>query len=389
MNMNPRHIMKWKMKKGKWRALALASALLLIGSGAAQAQVKVRGSVFGGGEKANVTGTDTVRIHGAVTDTVLGNVYGGGLQGHVSVNTVVEVSGGVIGTPGKTQNGTLNGIPVKPVANGGRVFGGGEGTELDRTHGWVAGNTSVTISGTAKVLRNVYGGGELASVGSGDLNDKDSGVTTVTIEGGEVGPLDGTGENGYVFAGGRGRNDDNDTYWNYANVDSASLVMTGGTVYGSLFGGAEDGHILGDATVNFSGGTLGTTGKTSWDGNIFGGGRNFQGIENSSGRVGGNTQVNVLGTAVVIGNVFGGGRLASVGIDENASAMQSGDDHGNTFVNISGGTIGLSTLDTVTSGSVFGGCMGNTTHTPGDLTKVALGHPCQRAGWLGLRHRPK
>ena len=372
--MNPRHIMKWKMKKGKWRALALASALLLIGSGAAQAQVKVRGSVFGGGEKANVTGTDTVRIHGAVTDTVLGNVYGGGLQGHVSVNTVVEVSGGVIGTPGKTQNGTLNGIPVKPVANGGRVFGGGEGTELDRTHGWVAGNTSVTISGTAKVLRNVYGGGELASVGSGDLNDKDSGVTTVTIEGGEVGPLDGTGENGYVFAGGRGRNDDNDTYWNYANVDSASLVMTGGTVYGSLFGGAEDGHILGDATVNFSGGTLGTTGKTSWDGNIFGGGRNFQGIENSSGRVGGNTQVNVLGTAVVIGNVFGGGRLASVGIDENASAMQSGDDHGNTFVNISGGTIGLSTLDTVTSGSVFGGCMGNTTHTPGDLTKVALGH---------------
>ena len=356
--------MKWKVKNGKWKIALFASALLLIG-GVARAQVKVGGNIYGGGEMANVNGSDTIRIAGRITDTVVGDVFGGGMLGQVKIdnngnggNTVVEMSSGVIG----------------------RAFGGGEGSTSQQTDGLVEGNTMVDLSGDAKVLRNVYGGGNLASVGNGDVNDKTKGVTTVLIRGGEVGPLDNNGLYGYVFAGSKGLNANYDVYRAYANVDSTSLIMTGGTVWGSIYGGSEDGHVIGDATVTVSGGSLGTTGKTSWDGNVFGGGRNFEGLVNTSGRVGGNTYVNVSGTALVKGNVFGGGRKASVGIRWNNSGnsvvMQDGDDHGNIFVNISGGTIGLASLDTVTSGSVAGGCMGtkDPNHTPGDLSDVALGH---------------
>ncbi len=372
--------MKRNTENGILKTIFLVMVMLLISSTMAIAQVKVRGSIYGGGEKANVVGSDTVRIHGVHNDTILGDVYGGGMEGQVTVNAIVEMSSGVVGTPGKPNGTTNNGIPVCLVAKGGRVFGGGKGTTTNKQDGLVQGNTSVTISGSAKVLMNVYGGGEMASVGSGDLNDKSSGVATVTISGGEVGPLDGSAHNGYVFGGGKGLDDkDSDAYWNFANVDSSSVVMTAGTVWGSLFGGSEDGHVIGDATVTYSGGTLGTNGKTSWDGNIFGGGRNYEAGSNTSGRVGGNVHVTVTGEAAVKGNVYGGGRLASVGIKRTSAEdptilMQSGADHGNIYVDILNGTIGLASLDTITSGTIFGGCMGDTIHTPGSLTQSVLAH---------------
>ena len=83
---------------------------------------------------------------------VNGNVYGGGEVGRVEWNTQVKIGVG-------TGNG-----PFAPVING-SVFGAGAGVA---THGYAAlvrGNSTVTIQGNAKVLQNVYGGGELATVG--------------------------------------------------------------------------------------------------------------------------------------------------------------------------------------------------------------------------------
>ena len=80
--------------------------------------------------------------------TVNGNVYGGGEVGRVEWNTQVTIGAG---------EGT-------PIING-NVFGAGKGKE---THGYAAlvrGNSTVTVQGNAKVLRNVYGGGEQATVG--------------------------------------------------------------------------------------------------------------------------------------------------------------------------------------------------------------------------------
>ena len=192
------------------------------------------GDVFGGGkgsadtftcEKAmvgkngdgiaNPEGGTTVNIYKGL---VKGNVYGGGEVGRVEKDTNVKIGNGT---------GTLTGTR-EPVIMG-SVFGGGKG---DKTHGYsalVRGNPTVTIEGNAKVLKSVYGGGEIASVARYDLssgvpvalaqtNGHNSGYCTVTVKGyAEIGPddmrmyhseiTDGTDKPddfGHVFAAGKG-----------------------------------------------------------------------------------------------------------------------------------------------------------------------------------------
>ena len=107
--------------------------------------------VSGEGENAVYTlkegGTTVIITNG----TVEGDVYGGGEVGRVERNTIVT-----IGTAGDNS--------LTPVVKG-HVFGAGKGVE---THGYsalVRGNTTVTLQGKAEVWQNVHGGGEKASVG--------------------------------------------------------------------------------------------------------------------------------------------------------------------------------------------------------------------------------
>ena len=108
-------------------------------------------TVSGEGESATYTlkeGGTTVTI---TNGTVKGNVYGGGEVGRVERNTIVT-----IGEAGNTS--------LTPIIEG-NVFGAGQGVE---THGYsalVRGNATVTIQGKAQVWQNVHGGGEKASVG--------------------------------------------------------------------------------------------------------------------------------------------------------------------------------------------------------------------------------
>ena len=99
----------------------------------------VNGNLFGGalGEGADVNGKITVNVNGG---TVNGNVFGGGDAAAYSLNAdfpVVNMTGGT-------------------VTN---VFGGGMGNTAV-----VTGNPQVTLSGTAHVTGNVYGGGNAAPV---------------------------------------------------------------------------------------------------------------------------------------------------------------------------------------------------------------------------------
>ena len=353
----------------------------------------VKGNVFGGGmgETATTTASpkvnmgyysdlgvyghegdlidklyDTINVHTASWTApasyaafVKGNMYGGGELAQVDGNTYVFVQQGVVGDSiGRIENhlgadSTFYGLYAYQL-RGGRVFGGGEGSDDNKDHGLVTGNTTVTMTG-GQVLKNVYGGGELASVGSGDLSDKTTGVAKVTISGGEIGPLDGSGTNAYVFGGGRGMNDYG--YEDYANVDSTSVVISGNArIFGSIFGGSEDGHVLGDANISMSGGTIGTVGTTTWDGNIFGGGRNFEHTTSTAGRVGGNITVEMTG-GTLKGNLYGGGRNAMTGIDADGD-MQDGESHGYVTVTVNGtATIG-SAVNSETIGNVFGGGRG-------------------------------
>ena len=157
----------------------------------------------------------------------------------------------------------------------------------------------------------------------------------------------------YLFGAGKG---DQRTEFNMrTNVQNVKVKVSGGLIFGSVFGGGEDGHVLGNAKVTIdSAAWVGTWGTSYVDGNIFGGGRGFGGTAYTAGSIGGNVEVNinndtVAGTPVrptMLGSVYGGGRLASVGSyfvavgDDNYSQLQDGDDHGNIKINITGGTIG-------------------------------------------------
>lgn len=315
----------------------------------------------------------------------------------------------------------------------GSVFGGGSGyyphEKLDGTHDWlrsagqVNGNTLVEITG-GHILTCVYGGNETTDVGTYIRNAKNqivpvegTGKCTIIMTGGTLGvPRTDVNANKrpvtcYLFGSGKG--DQRTRFNNWTNV-AKTTVIVGGTarIFGSVFGGGEDGHVLGDAQVyiganvsidlNDDGDTtdpgetfaasdnvrIGTTGTSYVDGNVFGGGRGYSGTALTAGSIRGNTSL-TIGGGTILGSVYGGGRLASVGIDMTPATLENGapnpyyglliDDtdedgdgtiepsekHGHITVNITGGTIGNDVAGAKYGGNVFGAGMGRNTFLNG------------------------
>ena len=303
----------------------------------------------------------------------------------------------------------------------GNVFGGGSGIvpyrpgEWHREAGTVGGNTRVDITG-GHILTSVYGGNEHTDVGTYDNTSNrallaGTGKCIINMTGGTVG-VPRTKEDiaahpvtCYVFGAGKG--DARVTFNKWTNVGETEVNITGSArIYGSTFGGGEDGHVLGNVVTNIGGSVdlngdgdktddgetftdpsliIGTHGLSGADGNIFGGGRGFSETALTAGVVCGNVTVNIY-KGTMLGSVYGGGRLASVGthldsedgqnygklIPDGKNQVIGGNDvdasnvtHGHININISGGTIGATDdqgkLLTSTSsiGDVFGGCKGS------------------------------
>lgn len=281
----------------------------------------------------------------------------------------------------------------------GNVFGGGSGIvpyapgKWHRAAGSVGGNTVVDITG-GHILTSVYGGNEQTDVGTykKDANGKitttpadedvekgtPGGKCTINMTGGTVGvprtkaDMQAHPVTCYVYGAGKG---DQRIFFNtWTNVINTEVNISGtARIYGSTFGGGEDGHVIEDAKTNIGGDVIiGTTGTSSVDGNIFGGGRGFSATALTAGVVGGNVDVNISG-GTILGTVFGGGRLASVGTyfanaeSDNYGKMQADTDtdtHGHITINISGGSIGATNnsgelaASEASIGDVYGGCKG-------------------------------
>ncbi|MBR4573212.1 MAG: chitobiase/beta-hexosaminidase C-terminal domain-containing protein [Prevotella sp.] len=301
-----------------------------------------------------------------------GSAYGGSESGHVLGDTKVNISGGQIGCGKNATEPYGPGVwdddyvpsedlecaswpyeapyaphdlyanatpPLDEYSNGksteggrleasdghtyyGNVFGGGSGcvpyydttegiSKYLSTAGSVEGTATVTISG-GHILTNVYGGCEATNV---------KGSATVTMTGGTVGvprtfsQIVAHPVTCYVFGAGKG--DQRISFNKETNVDHATVTVEGGKVYGSVFGGGEDGHVFQNTTVTIGktgeeGPTIGTLGTSYVDGNVFGGGRGFSGDALTAGNVGGSVVLNIK-SGKILGSVYGGGRLASVG----------------------------------------------------------------------------
>ena len=291
----------------------------------------------------------------------------------------------------------------------GNVFGGGSGSipyapgKWHRGAGSVGGNTQIDITG-GHILTSVYGGNEMTDVGN-YVKDNDGqntttpaaepyGKCTINMTGGTVGvPRTKADKEAHPVVGniyGAGKGDQRIFFNTWTNVVETEINITGDArVYGSVFGGGEDGHVMYDTETNIGTVTIddvshsatdnliiGTTGTSYYDGNVFGGGRGFSGEAQTAGTVGGNVRVNISG-GKMLGNVYGGGRLASVGTqftqpedDDYGNFQEDGDKtYGHVAVNISGGKIGLDTGSQV-SGNVFGGSMGRLTLLNGSLNPI-------------------
>ena len=380
---------------------------------------------------------------------VKGSVYGGSENGYVQHDTHVTIAGGQIGIgQGKTERYTTEqwtsenasyftecaswayeapfapydpNATYKNPADGkyyydagytkyadggeptgsdghtfyGNVFGGGSGytpykdittgeSKWHREAGSVGGNTLVEITG-GHILTSIYGGNELTDV-KGDS-------CVVIMKGGTLGVprtvanMQGHPVTCYLFGGGKG--DQRTMFRDWTSVKNTRVFVGGeARIFGSVFGGAEDGHVKGNAIVQIYDGTIGTTGTSYVDGNVFGGGRGFSGEDLLAGSVGGNVKMTIAG-GTMKGSVYGGGRLASIGIDldeepgsysygqlkdEPEKVTDSDPTYGHITINITGGTIGTTTAADddphPVGGNVFGGSMGRITLLNGDINPI-------------------
>ena len=385
---------------------------------------------------------DSTEVTISGTAFVKGSVYGGSENGHVLGSTWVKIAGGQIGCGKNTTERFPEekfasdyvlqddedmecaswdyNYPYRPhdifanvagydsrggyttATDGhtffGNVFGGGSGYypyapgKWLRTAGRVEGNTKVEVTG-GHILTSIYGGNEMTDVGNGLSMETGKGKCEIIMSGGTLGVPRSVSQiqahpvTCYVFGAGKG---DQRTFFNdWTNVNNTEVTIKGtARIYGSVFGGGEDGHVLGDAKVTIEGTTtttgegeeaetktdapyIGTWGTSYVDGNIFGGGRGFGGDALSAGGVCGNVQIDIK-DGTMLGSIYGGGRLGSVGtylvpptlsdgttpnpkygqqIPDGKQQIVGGADnyeptdapgvnHGHITINISGGTIG-------------------------------------------------
>jgi len=363
-----------------------------------------------------VTGNVTLTISGA--KTVIGrSVYGGGEESGVGGSTTVSITDGVIGTKG-LEEGVFRDI-------NGNVYGAGKGKKDDYSLGHVKGNATVTINGNPTIYHNVYGGGAYGSVGtissysaSGipTFSDDPKGKCSVTINGGTIG-FDGR-DNGMVFGSSRGDegNPDeegsilNKLAWTYqtevviGNTNSETPLQ----IFGSVYGGGENGHNYHNSSVTINRGTIGVEGDIvdegdpddpdddvvtdnagasySHRGNVYGGGcgtdvyytsdtagkntveENYEGTKYIwynplAGVVGGNATVNING-GTIVRCVYGAGSMGSVGIftfNQTTHKMECLEGTGLCTINISGGRIGTFGMQMPDDwGYVFGAGRGET-----------------------------
>ena len=327
----------------------------------------VKGSVYGGSENGHVLANTNVKIQ---ENCQIGN--GDGINrlytdedwNSTSLKECASWSYDVTttGVPYDKYHGTTGYDSKGGATTGtdghtfyGNVYGGGSGYfpyapgKWLRSAGSVEGKTVVNIKG-GHVLSCVYGGNEVTDV---------TGNCTINMSDGTVGVPRTKDERlahpvlGNVFGAGKG--DKRVLFNTWTNVGNTSVNISGGKVYGSVFGGGEDGHVLNNAVTTISQTpVIGITGESGFDGNVFGGGRGSS-TALTAGVVGGNVTLNIQGGEMK-GSVYGGGRLASVGTHftnpeaEDYGKLQTPSDaHGNITVNLTAGVIHQ---------NVYGGCMG-------------------------------
>ena len=284
-------------------------------------------AVYGGGNAADYTyGNDYPKVTVSNCDNSIEYVYGGGNAAAVAStdvtiyggNTIGNVFGGGNGISGVAAN--VNGNTSVLIAGGTieKVFGGSNST------GTIGGTINVTVNkdlgGNCPIhIGEVYGGGNMANSQAGTITIGCTGEAGETID--------------YVYGGA-----------NEANITSGNIILniTGGRINNVFGGNNTSGTISGTITVNVDWSNSSCT--ANYLGNVFGGG-NLATYTAPSGNKN-YPQVNIL-CGTVSGSVFGGGNG-----DPTDSTQEKGSIDGNPQVTIGNAN---TSLHSTVIGNVYGG----------------------------------
>lgn len=224
-------------------------------------------NVYGGNNVGGVTSLANVEVHGGF----INNVYGGGNQADVN-STNVKVNGSTIDNLfGGGQRAAVNGntlVDIEGTTINNHIYGGGD-------QGIVTGNTEVFVTDST-ILGNAYAGGNGATaIVTGNSTINIDGKTIIGQEGGSV-PATGC-----VFGSGNAAATGNEV-----NLNSVATVnITGGTIYGNVYGGAKMSTVYGKTNTLIGSHAVNNANMLEEDlvihGTVFGGGEsNESGDEN-------------------------------------------------------------------------------------------------------------
>ena len=286
-------------------------------------------TIFGGGAYLTSYSNRILQITGGTINNSVfggsngymygtGNATGTNARGILNGDTYLYIGGNTtIGVSGSTE---------RYDAEIGSVFGIGNGKSGYDYIG-TANNSYIIIDGDAKILNNVYAGGNYGTVGYNSTSDV---LSSIKVIGGTI--------NGSVF--GAGNNNGAGT----SSVDiTTTIELTSGTIKDSIYGGSNiSGNVYGTSNVYIKGGEVK---------NVFGGG------------YGANTGVrdNVLveiTNGKINNSIYGGSAFGTVNGLANGTTGT-----GETIVNIKGGTI---------LKNVFGGGMGSSNQEPHTYKNITI-----------------
>ena len=283
-------------------------------------------------------------------------IYGGAGNSTTHGNKVVMITGGKVNysvfggsnsysSTNEEEEGTLNGSAFVYVggnatigneeyvasngtiwgAEAGSVFGSGNGNSGSSIIGTTE-NTNVIIDKDAKILRNVYAGGNYSTTGIASTESDTK--SNVKINGGTI--------MGSLYGGGNKNGAGTDSILSTVNIN-----MNSGTVNGNIYGGSKElGTIRGNVNLDFKGGTV--------MGSVYGGGQGASTVVSNKVNITYGA-LNSTSALKVLNNVYGGSEFGTVNTIDKTTKLDD---------------INITVNSGIIEGSLFGGAKGDLDNTP-------------------------
>ena len=298
-------------------------------------------SIYGGGALGTTSGKSSgdgldiaISVEGAAN--IRGSVYGGGMgqdlkeddAGRIDADSIkIDIKGGTIsqsvyggGAQSRTTSGSIrvvvgNSDSATAVGIAGSVYGGGMGSTSLVSAGYTKSDISVIVNNDASVKGSVFGGGQLAQIEGNVVTEIHANI------------------NGNVFGGGLGSQSSTST----VNTKRTVKICNGARIGGSVFGSSSLGN---DAISNGSSSSSVIILGGTVEGSVFGGGL--------KGTTYGSTSIEAFSDADIRieGSIYGG---ADIGNNDDTSIIGTTLVHGDSTITVEKKTGAL-----YIGGSVFG-----------------------------------